>query len=128
MEQRFPQVRAREIEQRNPTFSGVMEAIPELRRELEAGGATPDNHDVIFAAVAWSSRGDPAIDGGRTHARSDRASPAGSGMIITTPSHHDDAAIGRRCVNEQNDLVARMIVRHVLDAHLAGWMALHKSK
>ena len=52
MEQRFPQVRAREIEQRNPTFSGVMEAIPELRRELEAGGATPDNHDVIFGTVA----------------------------------------------------------------------------
>ena len=43
-----------------------MEAIPELRRELEAAGATPDDYDLIFGPVAWAGRGDRAVDGGST--------------------------------------------------------------
>ena len=46
-----------------------MEAIPELRREFEAGRASPDNHDVVIGMVARAGRRSPAIDGEVTHCR-----------------------------------------------------------
>jgi hypothetical protein len=70
MEQRFPQVRARTIEQRDARPLPAAETVAEPRRKLEPAGATADDHDAMQFRFGRDAHRSPAWRQIGTRARS----------------------------------------------------------